>query len=75
MKKVSVGVLAQFGAMGETHPLSVTWADGRVYPIESVLDLRPARTDPDRFRYTVLIHGQEAYLYRTGDRWFMESAE
>lgn len=75
MRKVPVGVLTQFGAAGDAHPLSVTWEDGRVYPIEAVTDLRPARTSPNRFRYTIRIHGQDTYLYRTGDKWYMESAQ
>ncbi len=75
MRKVPVGVLTQFGADGGAHPLSVTWEDGRVYPIETVMELRPARTSPTRFRYTVRIHGQDTYLYRNGDHWFMESME
>lgn len=75
MRKVPVGVLTQFGATGDPHPLSITWEDGRVYPIECVMDLRPARTSPVRFRYTVRISGQNTYLYRNGDRWYMESME
>ena len=73
MRKVPVGVLVQFAPNAIAHPLSVTWEDGRVYPVEEVLDLRPARTSPDRFRYTVRIYNQETYLYRSGDRWHMES--
>lgn len=75
MRKVPVGVLVQFIANGDAHPLSVIWEDGREYPIEAVLDLRPARSTPNRFRYTVRIHGQDTYLYRDGDRWHMESAQ
>lgn len=75
MRKVAVGVLAQFGTSGDIHPVSVTWEDGRVYPIEAVLEQRQARTSPERFRYTVRIHSQNTYLYRSGSRWYMESAE
>lgn len=75
MRRVAVGVMAQFDSAGAAHPLSVTWEDGRIYPIEAVMDVRPARTAANRFRYTVRIHGQSTYLYRAGDRWFMESAE
>ena len=72
MRKVPVGVLTQFGATGEAHPLSITWEDGRVYPIEAVLEKRAARTAPTRFRYFVRVHVQETYLYSTGDMWYME---
>lgn len=75
MKKIPVAVLAQYGTAGDVHPISITWPDGRIYPIDSILDLRTARTSAGRFRYTVTIHGQSAYLYRTGDKWFMDGAE
>ena len=75
MRKVPVGVLVQFGSSADVHPISVTWEDGRSFPIEAVLDMRPARNSPSRFRYTVRIHGQDTYLYREGDRWHMESAQ
>lgn len=75
MRKVPVGVLVQFGSSGDAIPISVTWEDGRVYPIESIIELRPARTSGSRFRYTVRIHNQDTYLYRDGDRWHMESAQ
>lgn len=75
MKKISVGVVAEFSAAGQVIPRSVIWTDGRVYPIESVLDKRTARTDQTLFRYTVRSYGQDAYLYRRGDRWFMDGTD
>ena len=73
MRKVPVSVLVQFGASGDFHPISVTWEDGRIYPIDAVLDIRPARSSPHRFRCTVRIHDIETYLFRDADRWYMES--
>ncbi len=75
MRKIPVGVLAQFDIVGATHPISITWEDGRIYPIEAVLETRAARNMPGRLRYTVRVHGQTAYLYRTGDHWHMDGAE
>lgn len=75
MRKVPVGVLAQFDATGILMPLSVKWQNGRVYTIDRVLDMRVSRVNSDNRRYNVVIHAQEAYLYRSGDRWFMEAAE
>ena len=75
MRQVPVGVLVQFGAAADVHPVSITWEDGRVFPVEAVIDVRPARNSPMRFRYTVRIHGQDTYLYRNGDRWYMESTQ
>ncbi len=75
MTKIFVGVVARFGSDGGVTPLSVIWPDGRLYPIEAVLALKVARGAPDHRRYTVRIHGRDAYLYRAQDRWFMDRAE
>ena len=73
MRKVPVGVLAQFDADGRLLPVSVTWENGRVYNIDRVLDMRISRANHANRRYDVVIHTQQAYLYRTGDRWYMEA--
>ena len=73
MRKVPVGVLAQFDAEGRLLPVSVTWENGRVYGIDQVLGMRVSRVNRDNRRYDVVIHTQPAYLYRTGDRWYMEA--
>ena len=53
-------------------PRSIIWSDGRAFPIEQVRDFRPASSQEDgRDRYTVIIRGQEKYLFfeRTDPRF------
>ena len=73
MRKVSVGVLAQFDAEGRLLPVSVTWENGRVYSIDRVLGMRVSRANSENRRYDVVIRAKPAYLYRSGDRWYMEA--
>lgn len=83
-QKVYVTVDASFDSTGYMQPCSITWPDGRSFPIESVKDFRPAGmlgTGLPGDCYTVIIHGQERYLFfeRTDSffssrfgRWFVE---
>ena len=73
MRKVPVGVLAQFDAEGRLLPVSVTWENGRVYGIDQVLGMRVSRVNRENRRYDVVIRAQQTCLYRTGDLWYMEA--
>lgn len=83
-EKIYVKVTAEFDITGYMLPVSITWADGRIFPIKEVRDYRPAGTTGSNFHgdcFTVLINGQEKHLFfektdqrfsgRTG-RWFVE---
>jgi len=72
MKLIPVGVVARFESSGALIPLSVTWKNGRVYPIDAIIDRKDARSGSPLVRYTVRSHGHDAYLYRKGDLWLME---
>jgi len=82
-----VNVTSVFDRMGFMTPREVIWEDGRIFPIDSVKDFRPASAIADDLHgdcYTVLIKGKEKYLFferadvrqpcRFG-RWFVETAE
>ena len=83
--KVYVKVTSDFDSTGYMQPRSITWKDGRVFPIESVKDFRPASTIEHSLPgdcYTVVIKGEMKRLYfeRSQDRfsshfgrWFVES--
>ena len=71
MRKVPVGVLAQFDATGRLLPVSITWENGRVYNIDRLLAARVSRLNRENRRYDIVIHAQETHLYRTGDQWYM----
>ncbi len=76
-----VKVNSDFDATGYMQPRAITWKDGRTFRIDAVKDLWPGKRDD---RYTVVIQGEERYLYyerptelhpsRFG-RWFVQSAE
>lgn len=83
---VLVGVASEFDSTGYMQPTSITLADGRTFPIETVRDFRPAGTadnDCNGDCFTVLIQGQEKHLFferidprftgRLG-RWYVERA-
>lgn len=85
-EKIYVKVTSEFDSTGYMLPTSITWSDGRTFPIEKVRDYRPAGTVDNDFRgdcFTVLINGQEKHLFferidprftgRIG-RWFVETA-
>lgn len=79
-----VKVNSDFDSTGYMQPRSITWEDGRTFPIEAVRDFRPAGTLDGTVSgdcYTVIIQGQEKHLFfehidrrfsgRVG-RWFVE---
>ena len=81
-----VKVNSDFDSTGYMQPRSITWEDGRTFPIEAVRDFRPAGTLDGTVSgdcYTVIIQGQEKHLFfehidrrfsgRIG-RWFVEKA-
>lgn len=77
-RRVYVRVLAEFDEEGGLYPVSVTWEDGRVFEIDRVLDVKQAVSGPAQgrgLRYTIRIRDVETYLYRAGDRWFMQGAD
>ena len=77
--KVYVSVTTKCDTTGYITPQSIIWKDGRVFPIDSVRDFRPAswaeRPLEGYNRYTVMIRGEEKNLYcepgRLGSRWFV----
>ena len=83
--KVYVPVKVDFRADGVMLPRKITWEDGREYEIDRVTDIRQAaamRAGGQGDRYTVIISGQERYLFfehnadygneRVG-KWFVEA--
>ena len=80
IERVYVSVASIFDSTGYMQPTSITWTDGRTFPIESVRDYRPADAS-HKDCYTVIIRGQEKHLFfertdplfpsRVG-RWFVE---
>ena len=84
LPKVYVPVKASFDAEGNILPTEILWEDGRRYTIDKVKRICQAaamRAGGQGDRYTVIIGGQESYLFFersaniTGNnigRWFVE---
>ena len=82
--KVYVTVCTEITAEGQMVPCSIEWEDGRLYPIDKVLDITQAaarRAGGQGDRYTVRIGHTVTYLFfeRSTDltgpvigRWFVE---
>lgn len=85
-ERIYVKVNSDFDSTGYMQPKSITWADGRTFPIDTIRDFCPAQNADNSFSgdcFTVLIHGVEKHLFfehvdsrfsgRVG-RWFVEKA-
>ena len=76
-QKQTVEVFALFNVDGQIIPLEIIWVDKKRYRIDKVLSKNrvPSRTGGLLVeRYTVLVEGQERYLYyqKEGEKWFVE---
>ena len=64
MERIYVKVNSDFDSTGYMHPRTITWSDGRIFPIEAVKDFRPADlSGKSGDCYVVVIHGQEKRLF------------
>ena len=76
VRKVDVDVLAAWSRDGPITPRGVKWVDGRRFPIDRVLDVRPAvslKAGGAGTRYTVRIGQTQSFLFLEQDRWFVEA--
>ncbi len=74
--KIYVTVDARFAPDGNITPTSVKWADGRVFDIDEIKDVRRAaslKAGGLGMRYTVRIGRSVTYLFLEEDRWFVEA--
>lgn len=74
-RRVSVKVLLEVDTAGNQRPRVVTWEDGREYPVDRLLDVRPApslKVGGSGMRYTCRIQGHAVYLFEDRGQWFME---
>lgn len=73
--KKHVAVKAIFEEDGQIKPIEILWEDGRVFPIDRVLDRRPAaslKVGGAGMRYTCRIGRNQTYLFLDNDGWFVE---
>lgn len=76
--KVYVDVLAAWTREGRIVPKVVKWTDGTRYPIDQIIDVRPAaslKAGGAGTRYTVRIGRTQSFLFLESDRWFVEAKQ
>ncbi len=77
-RKAYVSVNMDVDEEGAIRPCLIRWKNGVVFPIEQILYKCRAtskKVGGGGIRYTVLIRGQESFLFQEGDRWFVEAKE
>ena len=65
-QRIYVKVSTAFDLSGYMQPISITWSDGRIFPIEEVTNFQPASAlEPGRTGdcYTVIIKGERKHLF------------
>ena len=75
MAKIFVVVTAEHNIDGNTKPLSMRWADGRVFEIDRIMDVREApslKGGGHGVRYKCRICNKEVYLFDELGKWFIE---
>jgi len=74
--KKYVEMVVRYLEDGTIMPLAVRWAEGELYEIDKVIDVRPAaslKAGGAGIRYTCKIQGHEKYLWLEETRWFVEA--
>ena len=72
-EKVFVKVRCSHLPDGTIRPESLEWEDGQAWEITRTIHVAaPADHEFEEIRYTVLIGSAEKYIYRTGNRWYVE---
>ena len=72
MNRKNIDVIYRQTGTGRIVPVSLRWGN-KVYAVEKVL--HACRSTDGSFagtRYTVVIDGEEKYLYRDGDEWYVD---
>ena len=75
MEKVYVKVDYQVLTGGAVRLVRIHWHDGRTWDIVKTLHSCISECDFEGIRYTVLIGSAEKYLYRIGDKWYVEAIQ
>ena len=72
--KIYVEVECSISQSGVIRPTAIHWSDGRVWKIKKVLHTcTSSNNEFEGIRYTILIGSAEKYIYRLGDRWYVNT--
>ena len=77
-RKAYVSVNVDVDKEGVALPRLIRWDNGQVFNIDQILyKCRAAskKVGGGGIRYTVLIRGRESFLFREGEKWFVEAKE
>lgn len=77
-RKEYVSVNVDVDEEGTIHPRFIRWKDGLIFRIDKITYKCRATSNKvggGGIRYTVLIRGKESFLFREGDKWFVEAKE
>lgn len=62
-------------AEGEIIPRVIKWNERKSSTICKILHACTSPTEFEGIRYTILIGSAEKYLYKAGDKWYVEIKE
>ena len=77
-RKAYVSVNLDVDKEGVFYPRLIRWDNGLVFQIEQILYKCRASSEKvggGGIRYTVMIKGKETFLFREGEKWFVEARE
>ena len=77
-RKAYVSVNLDVDKEGVFYPRLIRWDNGLVFQIEQILYKCRAsskKVGGGGIRYTVMIKGKETFLFREGEKWFVEARE
>ena len=75
-RKVYVGVQLTVSPEGDVRPNTITFEDGTIYEIDRLkyrCRAHATKVGGTGIRYTVVIRGQETFLFEDDGKWFVES--
>ena len=77
-RKAYVSVNLDVDKEGVFYPRLIRWDNGLVFQIDQILYKCRAssiQVGGGGIRYTVMIKGKETFLFREGEKWFVEARE
>lgn len=77
-RKAYVSVNIDVDEEGVMHPRFIRWANGLIFNIDQILYKCRAsskKVGGGGIRYTIMVKGRESYLFREGEKWFVEAKE
>mgnify|MGYP000043517348 CR=1 FL=1 len=75
-RKQYVAVNLDVDEEGEFHPRMIFWRNGRSFKIDRMTykcRASSCKVGGGGIRYTIVIRGEEKYLFHEGNRWFVEA--